>query len=347
MKALYTIMCRLLPVALAILAASCEHKELCFDHNPHAPKSDIRIVATYEREWEYTYNDATPWNSYPAWQEEFGMEYDSLRPALPEGLRMQVYSAHAYNDMVNMKTGGDTVRMRPGTHSLLFYNNDTEYIVFDDMQSYASARATTRTRTRATYLGNAYIEGNEITVNPPDMLYGSYLESFTAERTTEVRVLPVTMHPLVFTYLVRFHFTHGLQYVALARGSMAGMARAVWLNSGRTSKETATILYDCEMKSFGAQAMVHSFGVPDFPNDHYSTRAERKYALTLEVRLKNGKLKSFDFDVTDQVSAQPQGGVLQVGGISISDEDGKEGGSGFDVDVDGWGDYEDIVLPLK
>ena len=68
--------------------------------------------------------------------------------------------------------------------------------------------------------------------------------------------------------------------------------------------------------------------------------------LRLYYDLKNGKIKSFDFDVTDQVAAQPQGGVIVVKGIEISDEEGTEGGSGFDVDVEDWGDYEDIELPL-
>lgn len=79
---------------------------------------------------------------------------------------------------------------------------------------------------------------------------------------------------------------------------------------------------------------------PDYPNEHYTTRTERRYGLNLEVRLKNGKVKSFDFDVTDQVAVQPQGGVIVVSGIEISDEEGTEGGSGFDVTVKDWGEYE-------
>ena len=51
--------------------------------------------------------------------------------------------------------------------------------------------------------------------------------------------------------------------------------------------------------------------------------------------------------MTDQVAAQPQGGVIEVDGIEITDEEGMEGGSGFDVDIDDWGEYEDIELPLK
>lgn len=335
----------LLAGALTVLA-SCEHKELCFDHDEHAPKSAVHIQAEYEQEWELTSEGGTDWESM--WKDEFGMEYDELRPVTPEGLRIQFYHEDGTNSMHNAAPEGDVLHVRPGQHSILLYNNDTEYIVFDDMGSFASARATTRTRTRSSYLGNSYMESSdENTVNEPDMLYGSYIESYTAERKLETDKLPVTMHPLVFRYLVRYKFSHGLEYVALARGALAGMAGAVWLNSGRTAEEPATILYDCTVEDFGAQACVHSFGIPDYPNELYTTRTDRRYGLNLEVMLKNGKIKSFDFDVTDQVAAQPQGGVIEVDGIEITDEEGLEGGSGFDVDIDDWGEYEDIELPLK
>lgn len=336
-----------LSASMLALFSSCEHKDLCFDHDEHAPKSDIRIDAQYEKEWQYTSVYCTDWKNYPAWPETFGMEYDDLRPGIPDGLRVQVYNTDGNNNIFNIASEGGIVQMRPGEHSLLFYNNDTEYIVFDNMQNCASARATTRSRTRTSYIGNSYMEkSEEYTVNQPDMLYGSYIEHYNAELSTSTDVIPVTMHPLVFTYLVRYEFSHGLEYASLARGALAGMAQAVWLNSGCTSKETATILYDCTMQDFGAQALVRSFGVPDFPNEHYGARAGHKYALNLEVRMKNGKLKSFDFDVTDQVEAQPQGGVIVVKGIEITDEEGTEGGSGFNVDVEDWGEYEDIELPF-
>ena len=50
--------------------------------------------------------------------------------------------------------------------------------------------------------------------------------------------------------------------------------------------------------------------------------------------------------MTDQVNAQPRGGVITVDGIEVDDEDGMAGSGGFDVTVDGWGDYMDIPLPL-
>ena len=65
------------------------------------------------------------------------------------------------------------------------------------------------------------------------------------------------------------------------------------------------------------------------------------------MQLKNGKTLTYTFDVSRMMRAQPRGGVILVDGIEVSDEDGAGGsGGGFEVGVDGWGDYIDIPLPL-
>lgn len=111
---------------------SCEHKDLCFDHDVHSPKYDFRVVATYQQEWELNLNEKV-WGSEAEWPEKYGMTYDGLRPAVPAGLRMHVFSESGVNDMINMPAEGGVVGLQPGDHQLLFYNNDTEYILFDDI----------------------------------------------------------------------------------------------------------------------------------------------------------------------------------------------------------------------
>lgn len=357
MKRIYTLIGYVpLFAGMLMLLSSCEHKDLCFDHDAHAPKYDFRVVATYQQEWEIPSGEGPNWKADSVWNRVFGrqydesMQYDSLRPEIPEGLRMHDFPFSGPSDMINMPATGGVVGLRPGKHHLLFYNNNTESIIFDDMYSVASAKATTRTRTRSTYKGNPFSKGDpkEPTVNMPDMLYGNYNEEYTSERNVEEVVMSVVMHPMVFKYVVRYEFKHGLEYVGLVRGALSGMASSVLLHNGRTSSEAATLLFDCTTEWWGAQAIVTTFGVPDYPNEYYvPTRTPRKHALNLEVRLKNGLMKNFDFDVTDQIEKQPQGGVIVVKGIEISDEDGKQGSSGFDIKIEGWGNYEDIVIPLK
>lgn len=336
-------------VTIAALAAlslsSCVHKDLCYNHEEHALRYHVQVNADYRQEWEELCEPSGPeWQSN--WPSAY-MPYDDLRPAVPSGLRVINFTSDGASHITNLPAEGGIVNLSQGSNDLLFYNNDTEYIVFTDMDQFATTRATTRTRTRATYLGNPYSSktGDEETVNPPDMLYGNFRAEYTPEKVEKPAPIDITMHPLVFTYKVRFEFESGFEYAVLGRGALSGMAKSVNLATGTTSDEMATVLYDCERTDYGFRALVNSFGAPGYPNGNY-TKGDESYGLNIEVRMKNGKIKSFDFDVTDQVRKQPHGGVITVDGLVITDEEGKEGSSGFDVTVDGWGEYNDIVLPL-
>jgi len=323
---------------------SCDHKELCLDHWDHALRYSVDYHMDWQREWQYTYEGGTDWQAL--WnQYGFGFDYDDMRPQTPSGIRVQVYTDGHGNEVSNIPADGGVVNMTPGEHQVLFYNNDTEYIVFNDISSSVQATATTRSRSRATYIGNSMMNNqqSENTINPPDFLFGHYVKSYSAEKTQVAPAVNITMKPLVFRYIVRYRFSHGLKYVALGRGALAGMAASVYLTDGHTGSDVATVLYDCEIKPWGVEATVNTFGVPNYPNPEY-TRAAGRFGVNLEVRLTNGRMLSFDFDITGQMLRQPRGGVIEVGGIDIPDELGKEDSGTFDVDVGGWGDYEDVVI---
>ena len=329
----------LLPALIVLLMTGCR-KDLCYNHDEHGTDIRADVKATWECEWERS--DDFDWEIH--WP-DCSCGYDELRPEVANGIRAVIYDTEgtAYTER-NLKSEGGILPMTEGMHSILFYNNDTEYIVFEDLPSSATATATTRTRTRSTF-ANTEAHDGERTVNEPDMLFGHYIEEHDAQRTAEPTALPITMHPLVYTYMVRYEFSHGLEYVALARGGMAGMAESVYLQDGHTGETTATVLYDCVLTEYGTEAHVQTFGIPNYPGDGY-TRADQTYTLNLEVCLKNGKLLNYNFDITNQLEDQPRGGVITVTGIEVSDKDGTEGGSGFNPDIDGWGEYEDIPMPI-
>ena len=329
--------------ALAALALAGCRKDLCYNHDEHGLNARVLIEATWEREWELEEEGSGWWESH--WDMDWGVSYDGLRPEAATGIRAVVYRESGGLSEYNLGSAGGMLPLTAGRSSLLFYNNDTEYIVFDNLSESATATATTRSRSRANFAG---LREGERTVNAPDMLYGSYVAGYEAELRTDTVTLPVEMRPLVFTYLVCYEFESGLDYVALARGALAGMAESVYLNDGHTGGETATVLYDdCAVTGWGVLAEVRSFGAPNHPNEEYSRSPAGTYMLNLEVRLKNGKFKTFDFDVTEQVEAQPRGGVIVVDGLVVTEDEGGGVGGGFDVDVGDWGEYEDIELPLN
>ena len=332
----------ILTLIVTLVITSCTHKELCDNHSEHAHRYHINIIADYRLDWEEKgYRD---WSTL--WPEDY-IDYDLLRPKTPKGLRAINYNSNGNYNIHNIPANGGVITLYEGENDILFYNNDTEYIVFSQHDNGATTRATTRTVTRATYSGNTFAEEGEEQVNAPDMLFANYHENYMSYKTLGPVDYQIELQPLVFTYKIRYEFESGLKYVALARGALSGMAESVQMSTGETSTKSATIMYDCDITDFGARALVKSFGVPGFVNEGYPTTTRAvKHGLNLEVMLRNGKMVTFEFDVSDQVNAQPHGGVVVVKGIVIKEEDGVQGSGSFDVTVDGWGDYEDIVLPL-
>lgn len=329
-------------ILFAVVFTACEHKDLCLNHRDHAHKYHIRVVADYRYDWEECLG-GPDWKT--SWPDDY-LPYDDLRPGTPSGIRVVNFNEAGDYNLHNIAANGGVVNLYEGKNHLLFYNNDTEYIVFSNFDNMATTRATTRVRTRASYTGNSYADDDEPTLTPPDMLYANYYDSYVAEKVVDPADVEVTLQPLVFTYKVRYEFKEGLKYVSMARGALSGMASSVLLVSGETSADAATLLYDCEVTDYGVRALVTSFGVPGYPHPNYPTRETGKHALNLEILMKNGKTIVFEKDVTDQVKAQPHGGVIIFDEIVISEDEGKQGSGGFDVSVDGWKDYVDVPLPL-
>ena len=173
-------------VAMLLLAmlSGCR-KDLCYNHEEHSMAVKTHVQAAWEQEWEREFHI----NWEEVWKEEWPREYDEFRPEVSEGIRAIVYTDEKYAES-NLNSEGGRLAMPEGRHSLLFYNNDTEYIIFDEVTSLATASATTRTRTRANF---AELHENERTVTPPDMLYGAYVAEYEAERTWDPVALPIEM----------------------------------------------------------------------------------------------------------------------------------------------------------
>ena len=333
----------LLLLCVAVFLTGCR-KELCYDHDHWK----VNVLADWELVWERDYG--RDWMA--VWDSPAGYAYDSLRPVPGGGLAVFVYREEGSPTERHIGADGGVLPVGEGRHSLLFYNDDTEYIVFSGLDTWAEASATTRTRTRSTYQD---AHGEESTVNSPDMLFGAWIESYESAGSPDATPLdlPVTLRPLVYKYILVYEFESGIEYVQLARGALAGMAQSVFLQDGRTGSDKATVLFDetdIDLERGVVSAVVSTFGVPDYPDKYYPGKAPGEvtgaFGLNLEVMLPDGTIKTFEFDISEQMADQPRGGVITVSGLTISaGEIGSSGG--FDVDVDGWGDYEDIVLPIN
>ena len=314
-------------VLMLLLGVSCDHKELCYDHDQHSERVEYKLELDFECEWEYNIDSNVEWEQQ--WKPEYGISYDDIRPKEPEGVRVHIFNEDNKVETVrNLTKQNSIIRFsQEGHYDMLFYNNDTEYIVFEGLESFNTASATTRGSSRSRVM------------NTPDMLFGAYVDSVYVEKSSQTDTMMVTLKPLVYTYLVRYEFAECADEITSAKGALDGVACRVNLGNGRTTPDVATISYDCTPGNFGVQALVRSFGIPDYPNPNYS-RSDSKYITYLEIRLKDGKTKTFKFDITDQMAKQPHGGVILIQDIKMNDA----GGGGFDVGVQGWGEVVDVPL---
>ena len=338
-------------VALAsLVATSCVHKELCEDHSPHAHRYHIQLAADYRLDWEEL-NDK---NWLTNWPENY-KPYDELRPKVPGGLRVRHSNKMGNYGVDNISATGGYVNLFEGYNDILIFNNDSEYHSFIYGDDGVEVRATTRTKTRgSSYQTSSVVNSNEVTRAVPwDILFANFIENYYAEKTLGPVEISVTLQPLVFTYLIRWEFDSGLEYVANGghQGELSGMADGVNLNTGDTSDVPARILFDnadyecIYTTDYGVEAIVRSYGLPGYPNINYPTRNNQN-GLVLDIRLKNGTVFRVESDVSDQLATQPHGGVIVVKGIVIEKSQGTQGSGGFDVEVDEWGPVENIPLPL-
>ncbi|MDE6268864.1 MAG: DUF5119 domain-containing protein [Muribaculaceae bacterium] len=317
--------------------------ELCYDHYP-----TLSIDLSWEKEWERDYGMNHPANWDAALH---GFEYDDIRPIKPEWVNMVIGKADGSFGETHLTPEGGKVNVELGDgQTYLLYNGDTEYITLSDITSFSDARASATSRSRA---GMTYFNEHHPDVrstSSPDVIFSAFVDKAHAFEIHEHVSLGVKMQPLVFTYIIRYEFEYGLDHVSLARGALGGMAESAYLLDGRTSDNSSIILYDCDVKDYGCEAHVRSFGIPGFPDEYYgradSNAPDRPYSLNLEILLKNGKTVEFNYDIADQMKKQPRGGVITVKNIRIEDQIG-ESDSGFDVSVTDWPNHDVIDLPIE
>lgn len=330
---------------MLVTCVSCR-QELCYDHYP-----SINVQLWWELEWERDYGMGHQANWDPTYH-RYG--YDELRPSVPEWVKMVRYFDDGRSAEHFLYPEGAKLEVNQDEEgSILLYNGDTEYIILSDVASMRDviATATSRSRSGSNLQDMKDLYQASRTTNPPDVIYSAFIEHVSGVQNHEVRLLPVKMQPLVYTYLITFEFEHGLEYVALARGALGGMAEGVYLRTGVTTDDTAIILFDCNIHSDACRSQVRSFGIPGFPDSYFGKMASgisRPYTLNLELLLKNGKTLNFNYDITDQMENQPRGGVIRISGVRVEDEEAPPtSSSGIDVGLSGWDEnVEEIEIPI-
>ncbi len=330
--------------ALSLLSAACQ-KELVYEERAEDPYR-MEIKVDWELEWEM--NSGNNW--LESWESVGSAnDYDFFRPRQPEGMAVILYDGidgdYTFSREMHLPSSGGSFSIDPTTRAILFINDDSDYVVIKNLGSPYTVTASTGNHMSALY---SDLHPGEKSLKQPDLLYGALVE--LTDEQIEKGKLPekVVISPLVYGYVIKYNITKNLEYVAGASGALAGMAGSVNIKDGSTDDSKARYLFDCELTPTGLEVLVMTFGVPSMEGGtqaRVDTGYQGRHDLRLTLKLANGKTLTVDHDVTDQLSRQPKGGVIAIYDLEIPDELVK-GSSGFQPDVDEWGDEKDIPLPL-
>ena len=359
---------------LASLFMGCERKDLYLAQrgtlSVDVSVYDIQLELLWGADWQ------TRWQY--RWDESL---FGPIGYTQPTGVRANVYTISQINQRVKYTTrnlpkqGGKVSLTTNTTYDMVFYNNDTEYILFatDDSTYYY---ATTRGNVRAPYT-RGYSNYNQ-----PDQLFGTYLhdlyvtddpDAYVVEEAADGSLIYVfnveaSLTPYTYIYLCQVMLLNnkddnGLRVQGAEGLTVSGLAGGVDLFTRTTDSTHIVAITQEDVKPlqedrsltlpdgttsegdiFAARLM--TWGLPGIdPLERSRTRVpivtDDSTTIALGLKLRNGSVYSVERNITEQIKQYPAGGIITVviDAAEIPDSiiGGKpKPGGGFDASVDDW-----------
>lgn len=357
---------------LTSIITGCQRKDLylaqrgmlSIDVSVYDIQLDLLWGVDWQTQWQYLWDESL---------------YGPIGYTEPTGVRANVYAINEASQRIKYTTrnlpkeGGQVSLTTNQTYDMVFFNNDTEYILFstDDSTYYY---ATTRGNTKASYT-RSYASYNQ-----PDQLFGTYLhelyvtddpEAYRVETTPDGSLIYVfdvdaSLTPYTYIYLCQVMLLNneddaGKRINGAEGVTISGLAGGVDLFTRTTdSTHIVSITQDdikplqenrdltlpngtnVEADIFAARIM--TWGLPGInPMEHTRTPILTKDSVHMAVglKLRNGTVYPLQQNITEQMQQHPTGGVitLVIDAAEIPDsiigEKPKPGG-GFDASVDNW-----------
>ena len=360
---------------LTSIITGCQRKDLYLaqrgtlniDVSVYDIQLDLLWGLDWKTEWQYLWDASL---------------YGPIGYTEPTGIRANVYALDETNQRFRYttrnlpKTGGKVSLTTRQSYDMVFYNNDTEYILFSTDEANDYFYATTRSNTKAAYT-RSYDHYNQ-----PDQLFGTYLHDLYVtddpdayEMSYDEEGIPyyvfevnATLNPYTFIYLYQVMVLNndddaGKRITGCEGISVDGLAGGVDLFTRVTDslnlvtitqEETMPMLTDRALRLpdgtettgdiFAARIM--TWGIPGIdPLAQNATRTEAQpqdsIGAGIGLIMRNGTVYPIQRNITEQIKQRPAGGVITIviDAAEIPDSiigEKPKPGGGFDASVDNW-----------
>ena len=368
------------PLALVMMIfmtafTGCERKPLYLaqrgtlyvDVSVYNIQLDLLWGVDWKTEWQYMWDESL---------------HGPLGYSEPSGVRANVFSLNESNERFNYttrnlpKSGGRVNLTTRQSYDMVFFNNDTEYILFysDDANDYLYA--TTRSNAKTAYT-RAYAHYNQ-----PDQLFGTYLHNLYVTDDPDAYTIhydangypyylyniTASLTPYTFIYLCQVMLLNnndeeGKRIIGCNGISADGLAGGVDLFSRVTDSLNLVAITQEDVKPIQANrplrlpdgtqtegdifaARIMTWGIPGIdPLEKVMARTEVQPQDSIEVgiglTLRNGNVHSIQRNITELIKRKPAGGIITIviDAAEIPDSiigEKPKPGGGFDASVDNW-----------
>lgn len=293
-------------------------------------------------------------DDYPVSGVEISLDWNGVTNKLPEGVRVIFYPKNAEGRKIDtyLSVKGGKVKVPPGRYSVVVYNYDTETVQIRGEEAYETIEAFTG------HCNGLGIAGTEQLVWGPDPLYVVRIDDLKIENSEEELQLNWKPKLVVKTYSFKLK-VQGLEYVSSIVGSIEGMSSCYDLGLGCGKAGDSPIYFAARRSAGEVTGSFTVFGT----SEGVISRAGNAIKLTLAFVKTDNKVQKMEVDITEVIANSESGGS---GGDDDGDEPFKEielpvedevkvdkpdssggGDGGFDGNVDGWGDDEEVILPVN
>lgn len=355
-------------LALCVQASGCSIlPELHLRQPVHTQiilETEVSLNLMWQVEWEARWE--FPWNEDAlgtlGYKEPASISAH-VYPLDEEGKHKSHFTQNFYGTTANMP-------ITVGEYDLLFHNNNSEVLLFNNEDQLGPIHCTTRVissglkdshpvltaiqKTDGETKAEATLITEPVTLMPDDLfvLYdqgeeiSGNLEQYEYIDGKYVLKIHGVMNPATYIHLFQLHLVNNQGRVAGSNGGAAltGVAAGVDLDT-RVSARTAVcvptdVYYDRTRELMAARFM--SFGIPGcnpYNLESVANAPQGNHFLVVNISYTNGNWKNIRVDVTKLLRALPLGGLIDLT-LDVNDfppEDGETGdGGGFDALIDEW-----------
>lgn len=285
-------------------------------------------------------------DDYPVSGVEVKLNWNGVTDKLPEGVRIIFYPKNAEGRKIEkyLSVNGGEVKVPPGRYAVVIYNFDTETVRIRGEEAYETIEA---------YTGNCWglgIAETEKMVWGPDPLYVVNIDNLEVAKSDKTFVLEVKPELAIRTYTFSIK-AEGLKNVSTIIGCVEGMAECYCIGLCCSMCRNTPVYFEARKGDGAIEGSFTTFGT----HEMQMNRAEYTNLMKLILVKIDKSVQEVKIDITDLVedSSDVDDPSEEIE-LPIEDEikvddvegGGDDGGGGMDGNVDGWGDGEDVEIPV-